>query len=175
MIICGLDLSLTSSGVIILDNDKVIHNEAIRTKLRGVKRMSFIKERIFFLISAYKVQFVMMEGFAYGIGRKTRSSFDIGGLGWIIRLLLHELKIPFILVPPAQLKKFACGKGNAKKEFVILEIFKNFDIQFKTSDETEAYVLALLGHYYNDKSITFSLPNYKKEVISNLSIYKEEV
>jgi Holliday junction resolvasome RuvABC endonuclease subunit len=34
----------------------------------------------------------------------------------IVRLVLTQFKVPYVAIPPATLKKFATGKGNAKKD-----------------------------------------------------------
>jgi crossover junction endodeoxyribonuclease RuvC len=44
-------------------------------------------------------------------------------------------------VAATTLKKFATGKGNAKKEQVIGHVQKNWNQLFSTSDEADAFVL----------------------------------
>lgn len=48
-------------------------------------------------------------------------------------------------VPPANLKQFATGKGNAGKELVAACVAKRWGEIFPTNDETDAYVLARMA------------------------------
>ncbi len=74
--------------------------------------------------------------------------------------------VAFLVVPPARLKKFACGKGNAKKDEIRLAVYKRWGFEAPTNDEVDAYVLARIGLAYlgyDDKLIKPQL-----EVIKDL-------
>jgi crossover junction endodeoxyribonuclease RuvC len=51
-----------------------------------------------------------------------------------------------VLVAPQQLKKFAAGNGNIKKEMLPKEIFKRWGMDFNDTNIAEAYVLARIAH-----------------------------
>jgi hypothetical protein len=51
-----------------------------------------------------------------------------------------------VLVAPQQLKKFASGNGNTKKEMLPKEIFKRWGVDFDDMNIAEAYVLARIAH-----------------------------
>jgi len=51
-----------------------------------------------------------------------------------------------VLVAPQQLKKFATGNGNTKKELLPKEILKRWDVDFNDMNIAEAYVLARLAY-----------------------------
>jgi hypothetical protein len=70
---------------------------------------------------------------------------DLGELGGVTRLALYNLKIPYVLVPPATLKKFITGKGNSPKNIMLKEIFKRFAMDFDDDNVADAYSLAQLG------------------------------
>ena len=72
----------------------------------------------------------------------------LGELGGVIKCALFEERQPYIVVPPARLKKFACGKGNAKKDEVRLEVYKRWGFEAPSNDEVDAYVLARIGLAY---------------------------
>ena len=67
------------------------------------------------------------------------------GIGWILRYVLYYAGVDFIEIPPTTLKKFATGKGNAKKEDMILPIYKRYGFEDKSDNVRDAYVLAQIA------------------------------
>ena len=51
-----------------------------------------------------------------------------------------------VLVAPQQLKKFATGNGNTKKEMISKEVLKRWEVDFDDTNLAEAYVLARMAH-----------------------------
>jgi Holliday junction resolvasome RuvABC endonuclease subunit len=51
-----------------------------------------------------------------------------------------------VLVAPQQLKKFATGNGNTKKEMLPKEIYKRWGMDFNDTNLAEAYALARIAH-----------------------------
>jgi crossover junction endodeoxyribonuclease RuvC len=66
-------------------------------------------------------------------------------LGTVIRSFLHRSNLDFIEVAPTALKKFVTGKGSAKKEVMILELFKRWQREFKDNDQADAFGLMKFG------------------------------
>ena len=55
-------------------------------------------------------------------------------------------------VPPMTLKKYATGKGTAKKQEMLLQIFKRWGVEFNDDNAADAYALArLAGKHAIDK------------------------
>lgn len=112
---------------------------------------------------------IVVEGFSYG--SKGRSVFDIAYLGWSIREDLERLKniwnIPWIEVPPTQLKQFATGKGNANKEIILQQVYKRWGVEFSDNNQADAFVLAKIGEAYLNPLQIF-LPTYQLKVIADL-------
>jgi crossover junction endodeoxyribonuclease RuvC len=176
-LIIGIDPSLTSTGIVVLRGNKV--ELAVTTKnkpaLGTIERVRLIYERIVDiqenLSDGEKWQapdLIVIEGFSYG--SKGRSVFDIAYLGWRIREELEWLKeqdnIPWLEVPPSQLKKFATGQGNANKEIILQQVYKRWGVEFSDNNQADAYVLAQIGRAYlggMDDLAAFQL-----EVIANL-------
>jgi crossover junction endodeoxyribonuclease RuvC len=76
----------------------------------------------------------------------------MGALHYYLRLFLHERKIPFKVVAPNTLKKFVTGKGNSKKNQMMLHAFKKWKMEFDDDNLCDAYGLARM-----------SLEEYKNE------------
>ena len=177
MLIIGIDPSLTSTGIVVLRDGKV--ELAVTTKnkpeLGTIDRVRLIYERIVCvaesLTDGEKWQapdLIVIEGFSYG--SKGRSVFDIAYLGWRIREELEWLKeqdnIPWLEVPPSQLKKFATGQGNANKEIILQQVYKRWGVEFSDNNQADAYVLAQIGRAYLGGMD--DLAAFQQEVIANL-------
>jgi hypothetical protein len=54
-----------------------------------------------------------------------------------------NLRFP-LKVPPMTLKKYAAGKGNAKKQEMLLQIYKRWGIEFNDDNAADSYALARL-------------------------------
>jgi len=125
MIICGIDQSMTGSGITIYDNGKFYYYliETKKTKdtqnpsIDNTRRLLEIKKEIKGILIKHNVEIIAMEGLAFGA--KGRSVMTIGGLTHILRELFIELNIDFLIIPPTTLKKYWTGKGNANKEDMI--------------------------------------------------------
>lgn len=143
--ILGLDLSLTGTGWYLSTKEGSIGHGVIGTdKITGLERLSLIK---YYIHDDIIAKFpgdtrVIMEDF--GFGTKGRG-FEIGGLGYIVRMSLWEEDIPYTLVAPTVLKKFCCGKGNVDKNVILKEVYKRW--KFDTNDDNiaDAFVLNRIG------------------------------
>lgn len=91
---------------------------------------------------------VCEEGISYG-SSNTKSVFDLSGLNYLIRYtilsIIKSLNFGKLFIStPAQIKKFATGKGNANKQMIIdkfKEIHQSFDIP-KIDDISDSYFMA---------------------------------
>ena len=68
------------------------------------------------VIKSYDVNAVILEDYAYAA---TGRVFNIGENTGILKYRLLHKDIPFYEVPPTVIKKYATGKGNAKKEMML--------------------------------------------------------
>jgi crossover junction endodeoxyribonuclease RuvC len=180
MLIIGIDPSLTATGIVVLRDGKVELAEKTknRPELGTIERVRLIRERIIDitenLIDEEEWQapdLIVIEGFSYG--SKGRSVFDIAYLGWRIREDLERLRtddgIPWLEVPPSQLKKFATGQGNANKEIILQQVYKRWGYETHDNNIADAYVLAQIGRaYLQDSYKPDDLNLFQLEVIANL-------
>ena len=106
-----------------------------------------------YLINNYKPTKIQMEGIAYG-SSGTLSVIDLAGLNYMIRLLCVQNNIPFYIVSPSELKKYATGMGNANKDLMVagfLMLFDEFKDIKKIDDVADAYYLSnFKEHYHSD-------------------------
>lgn len=116
----------------------------------GLGRLAYIEQRILELITQIQPGMVVYEGYAMGIAAGQGRSFDLGELGGILKKAIWERGIDILLVPPSSLKKFATGKGNAKKPEVMEALRGKCPYPFRTDDEADAFGLLLLGEAFSD-------------------------
>lgn len=161
----GLDLSLTGTGVVILEDGKIIKQHLIKSKPVGDKPIDELN-RILKIVSDIKneitgtmIHVAVIENLAFGVKNAT-SLTQLAALNYFVRnLLSHECgyEIPFILVAPPSLKKFITGSGNAKKDVMLIETFKRYGVTILDDNECDAYGLAQVGLALldgNSKAIT---------------------
>lgn len=87
---------------------------------------------------------VILEGYAYG---RANQAHQLGELGGIIRLTLRKAFVPYVVVPPSTLKKYATGKGNASKEEVLVQAVLRRGVEM-TNDEADSWWLWQIGLAY---------------------------
>lgn len=154
MIVMGLDPSLTSTGIVLLNDGQI---EIARTTknqpdIGTVARVLAIVKEIEKIINHPNIppDLVVIEGFSFG--STGRSLFDTAYLGWRIRESLESFRerdnIPWIEVSPAQLKQFATGKGNAPKEVVLQQVYKRWGVELRDNNQADAFTLAKIGEAY---------------------------
>lgn len=96
---------------------------------------------------------VCQEGISYGSTTKTRAVFDLAGLNFMLRYVVVKMGEELIIGTPGEIKKFASGNGNCKKEVMIglfSAIHKDLDIP-KLDDIADSYWMAKYAKYINDK------------------------
>ena len=135
--IVGIDPSLTGTGIVALRRDTVELVKTVKTEpnFSLIHRVSVICRGIIDAIKETTPDLIVIEGFSYG--SKGRAVFEIAYLGWRIREELERFKeqdgIPWIEVPPAQLKKFATGKGTANKGVIMQQVYKRWVLKHRTT------------------------------------------
>lgn len=137
----GIDQSLRSSGVVVIDSSSdLIWREAVTPKkLAGAPRLAFIRDALHRVIGRDSPRFAALEGYSM---ESVNRSFDLGELGGLVRLVLHDAGIPFVVVAPKSLKQFVSGDGSATKELMRQAVLKKWGMDFDQDDECDAYGLA---------------------------------
>lgn len=160
MKIVGIDASLTGTGVAIISEKQI--TTTIQSKLSGPARLIEIRELVREIVSGADI--VVIEGYAYAMANQAH---QIGELGGVLRTMFYEMGLKWVEVNPSLVKKYATGKGNAKKEEIAVAIYKRWGREFPTNDEADAFVLASIGQslagYHFD-----NLTAFQHEVIDQL-------
>ncbi len=168
----GLDISLTATGLVVLDGNKMVHKQILRSKKLGDKpidetvRLTRLAEDIHEVVKEHRPDAVAIEGLAFAI-RKTTSFAQLAALQFMVRRDLIHYTEPPLIVAPTTLKKFVTGKGNAQKDVMLLEIFKRWGVTFFDDNEADAYALARTAQAVFDKDTKTTA--FQKEVVKLLN------
>lgn len=123
----GLDLSLTGSGVVVLRHHGVAVRRTLKNRLRGYERLAWIRDRVAEVVrEAQEASRLPVVAVIEAMPSAPPIKHDIGELGGVVRTMLFEDGVPFALVPPPTLKKFATGAGNAPKDNVLMQVLKRW-------------------------------------------------
>lgn len=158
--VLGLDLSLTATGYAY--NDEVVGVWSLQ-KLRGEARLVGLRDAI--MLVAHDADVVVLEGYAFGRGFQAH---HMGELGGVVRVALHEARVPFALIPPAVLKRFATGKGNATKDQVLAAAIRRFGFEGDDNNAADAWLLRAMGLDHFD-DVDGERPQYAREALSRVT------
>ena len=174
-IIIGIDPSLNSTGICVKNDQKYKYYNITTKKTKKMEEFSsnyinlcfvdkpnmtdlsysekeyqkshniyHILEHIKQILKKHKPIHVIMEGLSYGSNGQLG---DLGGLNYVIRMILIQLNIPFTIVPPTSWKKQLLGNAGADKD-IIVETWKKLDKNIKNTqsikldDLADAYFLS---------------------------------
>jgi len=160
-IVIGLDLSLTATGLVVVSDDpnlntfpqhlkKEILDQILITstpKEETTPRIIRISARVMEAIVKYKPNVVIIEGPAFGV-QKSSSIFTLGELAGLVKSSMYAMQQSFVIVTPSALKKWITGKGNAKKDLMLLKVYKRFGVEFSDDNLCDAYSLAKYGFQF---------------------------
>lgn len=86
------------------------------------------------------VDLVAIEAGVY----RSQAAFVLGMLHRAVRTECRARGIPFLLVPPASVKTYATGKGNATKATIRVELYKRTGVDIADDNQADAWALRAL-------------------------------
>lgn len=138
--IIGLDLSLAATGVYTPHDGGVTIKTDPGHPIEG--RLQAIRGRVLYAATeGPKADLVVIEDFV----TRSPAASTLGMVHGVVRVALREAGIPFVLVPPASLKRYIASKGNAKKDAMRMETFKRFGLDFNDDNICDAHGLRAMG------------------------------
>lgn len=165
----GIDQSLTGFALtaLSLDDPKKHITWVYKSPYFGIERLVDIRE---WLIDHFNYlaehDLTIMDIAMEGTVLASQAALVLGELSATVRLAIYDTfddhrKYP-LKVPPMTLKKYASGKGNAKKQEMLLQIYKRWGVEFNDDNAADSYALArLVGK--------FSINEIEKAVATQMS------
>jgi len=150
----GVDPSFNGFGIIVLDKDGDIVEEKLLTskpKEDADKRIIALEKDFKFISQIAGLYSIYIEGPSFA----STGAFvlQMGALHYYLRIFLLKKGVEFKIITPGTLKKFVTGKGTAKKELMLKNVFKRWGADFDDNNLADAYSLArhALEDYNNEK------------------------
>ena len=151
----GIDQSLTGFALTVLSlDDPMKHLTWVyKSPYFGIERLVDIRQWLTDTLHYIEEEIEMnitdiaMEGTVL----QSQAALVLGELSATVRLSIYDMfdegdprRFP-LKVPPMTLKKYAAGKGNAKKQEMLLQIYKRWGVEFNDDNAADAYALARLA------------------------------
>lgn len=149
----GIDQSLTGFAFSAVSvNDPNLHETWVyKSPYNGVQRLYDISQWMrgkFMVLAGHRIVDIAMEG-------TVNASFSASILGELAATVKLTLWVMFshkepplatpLQIPPMTLKKYATGKGTSKKQEMLMQIFKRWQVEFNDDNAADAYALARLA------------------------------
>jgi len=183
--VCGLDISLRGTGIVILQDGQIMHRETIKykpvakemtitksgksktlTERQKIERLLYVADRVVGLCAQFGVQAIAREDYAY-----SKSSSSVTGLAEVTGVLrthiynhggavLHTLGI-------TQSRKLVMGVGTGSKAKA-KKWLQDQGYEFDTDDEYDAFMVAFTLYYIVNKKSRGSLSVLQLEYLDEL-------
>jgi crossover junction endodeoxyribonuclease RuvC len=142
----GLDPSYNGFGIIVLDKDATIVEQRLLTsdsKSEVEERLLELEKGFDFIPNILCLHSICIEGPSYS----SNGAFQLqmGALHFFLRVFLLRKKVSYKIIAPGTLKKFVAGTGTAKKELMLLNVYKKWGVEFKDNNLADAYGLARMA------------------------------
>lgn len=144
----GIDPSYNGFAIIVIDKSgDIVEQKLISsdTQKEAEERLVQLEKEFKFIPNIMCLHSVCIEGPSYS----SNGAFQLqmGALHYYLRVFLFKKKVKYNIIAPGTLKKFVCGegKGNAKKELMLLNVFKKWDKEFNDNNLADAYGLARMA------------------------------
>lgn len=174
MIVCGLDPSLTGTGIAILRDGQPIALKRIgypgrsgASDIERMRRVGSLTAEIAAYVATHQPDLVTLESPAYG--QYLPSTCDRNIL-W--GTLVHRYSIDrgrtnrgYASITPTCRAQFATGKGHAAKQLVIDAVnqwWPHLNLKPKQDNEADALVLATMGAAWAGERLPFELKDRQR-------------
>lgn len=153
LIAIGIDQSLTGfalSAVSIAEPEKHI-TWVYKSPYFGIERLADIRQWLIdtfdYVSEDHGIVDIAMEGSVLA----SHAALVLGELAAVVKMSIYDYfgedescRYP-LKIPPMTLKKYASGKGNAKKQEMLMQIYKRWGIEFNDDNAADAYALGRLA------------------------------
>ena len=155
--ILGIDPSLTSTGLALVEGGQVLQTERIRSRNKGHERIDDILVGIQDIIAGGPKPIVGIEGCAFSA--KGSAIVQIFGLWGIITHQLHRWGMDYYVIPPTSRMLYGAGSGRASKDEVLAAVVRRYlDVDVTGNDVADALIVAAMGARHYGEPLEPSMP-----------------
>jgi Holliday junction resolvasome RuvABC endonuclease subunit len=152
----GIDQSLTgfALSVVSVEFPNLHKTWVIKSSFKGIQRLNDIHDWFYGTLSdLHRNGNVVVNVAMEGTVLQSQAASILGELAGIVKMDLYTFfdarvkpncSLP-LQIPPMTLKKYATGKGTAKKQEMLLQIYKRWGVEFNDDNAADAYALARLA------------------------------
>ena len=143
----GIDLSLSGTGVVVLDDDgQMIENHLISTTPKQTieERILEISNKIVEIRNRYKLCTFFIEGLSFG--SRGQKMLELAALHYYVRIDIFCSHHDYHVIPPTKVKKYITGKGNCEKNLMLLKAYKKWNVEFDNDNVCDAFCMAKYGY-----------------------------
>lgn len=154
MNILGCDLSLNSSGLVLInDKNQVLWSDKVRPKnLKGMDRIVWLASAYAQRLQMLEKKFGPMDIVVEDLAKGSKNQWTLVALcqgSTAFQMMAHVLGYQPILASAPLCRKWLCGNGHADKDFVAARLKIDYGVEFDGDvghDLSDAYLLAAWGN-----------------------------
>jgi len=144
----GIDPSLTSSGVIIIDQQgTVIEQKIVQSHkecyINSEQRVYDVFCQLKYVTNILKLKSIYIEGLAYMSASPTL--FERCTLLYMLLIEFYKHDLTYKIIPPTTLKKYVTDNGRADKSQMMECVNTRWGYSFDIDDLADAYGLARMA------------------------------
>lgn len=142
----GIDPSFNGFAIVIIDqNSKIIDQVLIKTKSEDEieDRIIYLEQKFKYITNLTNLKVIYIEGPSFS--SSGAFMLQMGALHYYLRVFFRKNNLDFKIITPNAIKKFVTGKGIARKELMLLKVYKRWGIEFEDNNLCDAYSLARLA------------------------------
>jgi len=129
---------------VLLDEDHVVWHGVVGSHtLRETERLQMFNTWIRRTVIENRLDQVAIEGYSYGSPQGHTRAFSIGELGGVMKLAIHQARIPLHVIAPGTWKKILCGNGALSKKNAAVELYKRYGVEYASQDTLDAWAVAM--------------------------------
>lgn len=155
--VVGIDPSLTATGIAYEGGTTTVSG------CKGDDRLVSIRDAVADLCEGAELA-VVEDLPTHGMG-----AGKTGMAQGVVRLALLDLGVDFVLVPPASVKVYACGKGNATKPDMRMALFQRIGLDLRDDNQVDAYWLRAIGLDLLGRAVV-QLPALHRRALDKVSL-----
>jgi Holliday junction resolvasome RuvABC endonuclease subunit len=144
----GMDPSYNGFGIVVVDKKGEIVEQKLlssNTDDEAEDRILELEKEFKFIPNIYCLETVYIEGPSYS----SQGAFvlQMGALHYYLRIFFRKKNVEYKIIAPGTLKKYVAGegKGNAKKDLMLLKTFQKWGVAFEDNNLADAYGLARMA------------------------------